>query len=160
MMFRSLILVGLLTTGCTVDTFASPSDSGDGGTQNDAQTGDGGQLLGDGGTSSETGADSALGFSLNGCTEASMVDMTAAGAVISWGAPVTPRCVKILKNQTVTWNGPFATDPLGSFGGDNGSPIVLTTSGASVKFTFTKTGAFGFHCLNHPSELGVVEVVE
>jgi hypothetical protein len=36
MMFRSLILVGLLTTGCTVDTFASPSDSGDGGTQNDA----------------------------------------------------------------------------------------------------------------------------
>ena len=163
MIKKLLLTVGLLSaTACSADAFSSPlTDAGTDSLETDSQPGD----VADGGTKAdvfEASADSpwtAVG-PLNGCTEQSSVDMTAAGGTINWGSPVTPKCVKILKNQSVTWKGDFSIDPLGSFGGSNGTPIILTTTGTSVTFQFTKVGIFGFHCLNHPSELGTVWVID
>lgn len=96
---------------------------------------------------------------LNGCTEASYVDKTAAGATITWNFTVDPKCVKIKAGQTVTWNGDFATHPLNPFGGDQGSPVPSKTTGTTATGTFPTAGTFGFHCVNHPSMLGAVKVV-
>ncbi len=97
--------------------------------------------------------------SLNGCTDASYSDQTAAGATITWDFTVSPKCVKIKAGQTVTWNGNFATHPINPFGGDQGSPVPSTSTGNTAKGTFPTAGTFGFHCVNHPSMLGAVKVV-
>lgn len=100
--------------------------------------------------------DAGGGGSVNGCT--TYADQTAAGGAITWDFTVAPKCVKVKVGQTVTWTGDFATHPLAPFNGDASNPIVIGTAGTS-KITFPVAGTFGFHCLNHPSMLGAVQVV-
>lgn len=97
--------------------------------------------------------------SLNGCTDSSYADNTAAGATITWDFTVSPKCVKIKAGQTVTWNGDLTTHPLNPFGGDQGSPVPSVAAGTTTKGTFPTAGTFGFHCANHPSMLGAIKVV-
>jgi len=91
---------------------------------------------------------------VNGCS--SYVDMTANGATIngpSNAAPAqfSPNCVHVRAGQSVTWNVELSAHPLGASGGDTPSPITTTVSGNSVTFAFPNAGAFGYHCLAHPT---------
>jgi len=100
---------------------------------------------------------------VNGCT--SYADMTAGGATIDGPmdfnpAQFSPNCVQIKAGQSVTWNVDFAAHPLAASGGDSPSPIATTSSGTTVTFTFPNAGAFGYHCLAHPTIMfGAVDVV-
>jgi plastocyanin len=91
---------------------------------------------------------------VNGCTD--YVDMTANGATINGPmdpnpAQFSPNCVHVKVGQTVTWNVLLSSHPLAASGGDSPSPITTTASGTSVTFTFSNAGAFGYHCLAHPT---------
>ena len=91
---------------------------------------------------------------VNGCE--TFVDMTANGGALNGpmnAAPAqfSPNCVHVKVGQSVTWNVDFAAHPLAASGGDTPSPIAETVSGTSMRFTFSKAGTFGYHCLAHPS---------
>jgi plastocyanin len=107
---------------------------------------------------------------VNGCTDAALAasDHTQPGdprAITIPGpgqapAQKVPACMTVKVGQSVTWNGGFTSHPLEPSGGDQGSPIGLTTTGTTVSFAFSAPGTFGFHCANHPSVmLGAVRVV-
>jgi plastocyanin len=76
------------------------------------------------------------------------------------GVNLTPvysiNCMKIAKGQKVTWtadnNVTFGNHPLTSEN-EVGTPIVNTSTGTTVSFTFNQTGTFGFHCLFHPGSM-------
>ncbi len=100
--------------------------------------------------------------SLNGCTPANTVDRTGViasrtiTAVFSGGFNYSPPCMKILTNQTVTFSMPFTNHPLrnGVISGititpQMGNPIVDTSSGSSMMFSFPTTGEFPFVCNVH-----------
>jgi plastocyanin len=137
---------------------ASPQDSGgqDVAT-NDASNDASAQDTG----TTETGSDAAA--PVNGCTaftdDTSVTTPTITGP--SGGSPsqYTPNCVHIKVGQSVTWNVDFSGHPLEAFGGTTPSPIMPTSSGTTVTFTFSSAGTFGFHCEFHPSIMfGAVEV--
>lgn len=102
---------------------------------------------------------------LNGCEEASAVDMTAASEVaIAFGGDLgnayEPACVRIKSGTAVTWTGSFATHPMrpgtvdpatGQTTPDTSSPIEATTEGDSATFTFPSAGEFPYFCVPHAS---------
>ena len=93
---------------------------------------------------------------INGCTPATAMDLTAAGAsrqIVTVGNSYSPHCVRIKVGQSVTWTADFQVHPLSSGtpagGPQAGSPITTTTSGNSKMFTFPAAGNFGFWCQVH-----------
>lgn len=103
-----------------------------------------------------TPADGGGGGTVNGCS--TYADATASGGAITWDFNVSPKCVQIKAGQTVTWTGDFGVHPMSAFNGDAPNPIT-NGSGGTAKITFPSAGTFGFHCLNHPSMLGAIQVV-
>jgi plastocyanin len=73
-----------------------------------------------------------------------------------------PRCLKVKANETVRWEGSFASHPLVSSGGDVPNPIDGVMVDASAGFvTFPNPGWYGFECQVHesPAEYGAILVV-
>jgi plastocyanin len=107
------------------------------------------------------------GFLLNGCTDNSFVDVSAgnqSARTVDWDlAQNFPYCFTISSGQSFVWkttvNLTFANHPLEPAGGDQNNPIMTTSSGTSVSFTFNNTGNFGFDCQFHPGTMrGVIRV--
>jgi plastocyanin len=98
---------------------------------------------------------------VNGCDPATTTVSTGDVTVTFPGSGATflytPSCIKVHAGATVTWNGDLASHPLEPDG--SGNPIVSTSSGTSVTFTFPTDGSFGFHCAFHSTMLGAVFVV-
>jgi len=112
----------------------------------------------------------------NGCTPSAYEDQRAANAarvigVATTGLTFTPRCLLIRMGQTVTWQGALTAHPLAAgnpddpSAGSEGSPILTTSSGDSVSFTFASAGTFPYQCQLHAfgagkGMAGVVAVTE
>jgi plastocyanin len=107
---------------------------------------------------------------LNGCTAAAAVDLTAAGAtrtIVLTDDVFTPKCSKIKVGQSVTWTGSFSDHPLapgiirtGSVETQPGSPIPSVTNGTTRTVAFPAAGDWAFYCTDHsPAMSGVVYVV-
>ena len=116
----------------------------------------------------DSGADvQDAGFSLNGCTDNSFVDVSNGNQstrTVDWDlAQNFPYCFTIAQNQSFIWNTTgmltFASHPLEPAGGDQNNPIVVTNSGTTVSFQFKNTGNYGFDCQFHPGIMrGVIRV--
>lgn len=109
-----------------------------------------------GGTAVDARTIDADADAINGCTRAGATDLTAAGAartIDTVGLSYSPSCIRIKAGQSVTWNSAFASHPLSSGtpagGPQAGSPITVTTSGASKTFAFPAAGTFGYFCQVH-----------
>jgi len=102
------------------------------------------------GTPEDAGTDTGT----NGCTDSDFVDASA----ITWDFQVSPRCVHVAVNQTVTWTGDFSVHPLAPLNGDTPNPITSNGATGSVTIKFPSSGTFGFHCVNHATMLGAVRV--
>ncbi len=62
-----------------------------------------------------------------------------------------PNCVTVSVGQSVVFQqADFAEHPLEPMGGTTPNPITLTSTGATVTFTFTSAGTYGFQCMLHP----------
>src|SRR5687768_524481 len=107
---------------------------------------------------------------INGCTAAMAVDLTAPGAtrtVVMTDDIFTPKCTKIQVGQSITWSGNFNDHPLApgilSAAGlemQPGSPIPSVTNGVSRTVMFPAAGDWAFYCSNHsPGMAGVIYVV-
>lgn len=69
-----------------------------------------------------------------------------------------PKCLKIKAGQTVTFKGGQSGDdfnfhPIKTACGPD-SQITLTSSDKSKSFTLSKTGVYGFFCVNHGTPQG------
>jgi plastocyanin len=109
----------------------------------------------------------------NGCTAAAYEDDRAAsaariiGIATEGGLNFTPKCMTIAVGQTVRWEGSLAAHPLAPGNidhpeaGSPDSPIVVTSSGSSVEFTFNSAGTFPYVCQVHSfgDGLGMAGVV-
>ncbi len=77
--------------------------------------------------------------------------------------PYTNRCAKVKVGSTVTFKGSFFHHPLQPSGGDEPTPIVLTSfdpDGGSLVVTMPVKGTYGYECMFHPSiMLGAIQVV-
>jgi hypothetical protein len=72
--------------------------------------------------------------------------------------PYSPPCVKIHAGMSVVWSGDFSLYPLAP--DVAASPIMSTSTGAKVSFTFQNVGTYGFHSTASPATmLGAVFVV-
>jgi len=82
---------------------------------------------------------------------------TAPGMVKIQDFAFNPATITVKKGDTVTWqNSDSATHRVVS---DDGTfDLGDQASGATVKFTFTKSGTFNYHCSIHSSMKGVVIV--
>lgn len=111
-------------------------------------------------SSSSSGNDA--GVTVNGCdtfTDATSGSATVNGPTGATPAQYSPNCVHIKTGQTVTFALDFTDHPMQPFGGDTPSPILETTSGTSVQFTFANAGTFGFQCEAHPGTMhGAIQV--
>jgi plastocyanin len=98
---------------------------------------------------------------LNGCKDSDFVDRKQPmdDRAIAWTYTVSPACITIAKDQSVTWNGNLMEHPLEARGGETNTPITPTGMGTSVAFGFSNVGDYGFGCQNHPFMTGVVRVV-
>jgi plastocyanin len=140
----------------------------DGGTNNASggQSSSGGQSNGgsaNGGSAS--GGDGSGGLSstianVNGCTPATAEDHSAATAdrkieVGTAGLTFTPKCMAIKAGQSVSFQGTLAGHPLApgnansETAGSPNNPIMKTSSGTSVSFTFPTAGAYPYYCVFH-----------
>ncbi len=107
----------------------------------------------------DTGSDTSVGV-VNGCTSFT-AGMTVTGPSGDNPSQYTPNCIQIAKGGMVTWNADFTVHPLQPSGGNTPTPIMLTSSGTTVSFTFPNTGTYGFECQAHPSIMfGAVEVTQ
>jgi plastocyanin len=93
---------------------------------------------------------------INGCTRATALDLSAAAddrTIAQVDISYTPRCIRIKKGQSVTWDAEFTFHPMTSgspsTGEQPGSPITQTSSGTTVTFNFPDEGVFGFWCEEH-----------
>ena len=96
---------------------------------------------------------------VNGCTLATAVDRTAAGAVRTVTFPslaYTPPCLRIAVGQSVTWSGDFGSHPLragivagGTATPQPGGPIADTSSGSTATFAFPTAGIYPYYCAAH-----------
>lgn len=93
----------------------------------------------------------------NGCTTFDDHTMQNDPRLITFPGPnltqvYSVSCMKITKGQSVTWtadqNVTFSAHPLQSEN-EMGTPIVATSSGTTVTFTFNAPGTYGFHCQFH-----------
>ena len=96
----------------------------------------------------------------NGCTASDYEDQSAADAlriigIATQGLTFTPPCLTIKAGQTVRWEGSLSAHPIAPGNPDDpeaGSaenPILETSSGQSVEFTFTDAGTFPYYCELH-----------
>jgi plastocyanin len=134
--------------GCSSDTPAPATDAG---------TTDTGAAVTDSG-GGDTGTTPAA---LNGCAAADYVDRSAAGAdrTVTWGFDQKPKCMKIAKGQTVTFNGDFTQHPLVEKGGDTPNPFASPKgSGGTRTVDFAAAGNFGYVCAIHGSITGAIFV--
>ena len=92
---------------------------------------------------------------VNGCTPATALDQTAAGAarmIATVGLSYSPNCLRIKTGQSVTWNSAFQTHPLqgGRVGvPDATSPIGSVSSGVTKTIAFPAAGNYGYFCIVH-----------
>lgn len=138
------------TTSGGTTTAASGASTGD---SSGTSTTTGG---GEGGAGGEGG--SAPG--INGCAEGDFVDGTDDGfdrtvLIGADGLVFTPKCLKIAAGQSVVFEGSLATHPLApgnaadNDAGSPDNPIVETTTGSSVEFTFDAPGTYPYFCEAH-----------
>jgi plastocyanin len=169
---KTWTILGASLLASVVALSCSDSGGGNDGGGNDSGTPDSGD--GDSGTKDSGKADTGTpdsgpkdsgpmgdaAFMLNGCGDGDFVDKSAPNdsRAITWDFNVSPKCILIAKGQTVTWNGTLTTHPLAPFNGDANNPIMTTSSGTTVNFTFANQGNYGFHCNVHASMQGVVRV--
>lgn len=153
----------LAVASCSSDDSKNDGGGGDSG-GNDAGKTDGGT---DSGGNDSGGMDSAMDTGvdtgpsdggLNGCTVFDDRSANNASRTITWGFNPTPKCIEIAQTQTVTWQGDLVFHPLGPLGGDTPNPIMSTSTGMSVMFTFPNAGFYGFRCNVHAGLEGVVHV--
>lgn len=160
------LLASLLTFSCSSDTGSTDGGNGDsgggdsGGKDSSADTGTPSDSGSPDSGPSDSGSMGDVPFTLNGCTDNDFVDRSAANAnrTITWDFSVQPKCILVAKGQTVTWQGTLTAHPLAPFNGDMPNPIMNTSTGTSVMFTFPNAGNYGFHCNIHASMQGVVRV--
>lgn len=80
---------------------------------------------------------------------------SASAATIQFGGALgfhySPSLIFISPGDTVTWQGDFSMHPLVSDEGDWTTP----TSGSTFSQTFTKPGAYHFHCFFHGAAGGI-----
>ncbi len=135
-------------------------------------------LLGQLGCSSTSGdgdgSAAATAPAINACAPEDYEDATAAAESrvvdVSTLAPFeyTPACLIIKSGQSVKFEGNLITHPLdagAAIEGSPTSPIVSTSSGLSIEFTFPLAGSFPYYCAAHGAPdgsgmAGVVHVVE
>lgn len=160
---RPLLVV--FTACLSLGAFACSSDTTGGGGSG-AAAGAGGDVGegGDGGGGAGGGAGGSAPSipTFNGCAAADYVDLSGAAAdrtiaVGRDGLVYTPKCATIAAGQTLTFQGSFpvhptapgnAADPnAGDYDGE--SPIVVTSSGTTVDFTFPDPGTYPFYCQMH-----------
>lgn len=110
---------------------------------------------------SDAGSDAAADFpTLNGCTAADYRDLSSASeqrvvAIAASGLNFTPKCMIVAAGQKVRWEGSLTAHPLspGSpadlASGTTDNPIMATSTGNSVEFTFPAAGTFPYHCTLH-----------
>jgi plastocyanin len=141
----------------------------DGGTDASAETDSASDAISDAGESDATdaSAESSVdagydGGVVNGCT--TFVDDTADGGILVGPttqppAQYVPNCVHITAGQSATWTANFGDHPLMAYKGTTPNPIVTTSTGTSVTFTFPNPGTYGYQCQFHPFAMfGAVEV--
>ncbi len=103
---------------------------------------------------------------LNGCEPSDYEDRSADAAdrsvaVGADGLVFTPRCMLIGVGQGVVFEGSLSAHPLAPgnpadpSAGSAKSPIVETSSGSSVSFTFPSAGTFPYYCTMHAFGAGM-----
>jgi plastocyanin len=118
----------------------------------------------------DAAVDAPAPLTINGCTAAMAVDLTASGAtrtVVITDDVYTPKCAKIQVGQSITWSGNFNDHPLAggiirgaSVETQPGSPIPSVTNGAMRTVVFSTAGDWAYYCPNHsPGMAGVIYVV-
>lgn len=122
----------------------------------EGETGAAGSAGGRGGSGTGgTAGDTTTFTALKPCSTESLY--TSAPTTITFGGEqvYTPACLKIARNTTVTFSGPFAGHQLEpSTRGTSGSPITSTTTGNTASFTFTQPGFFPYYCAFHGDDSG------
>jgi len=116
------------------------------------------------GASSDSGSESSGGGlaipEWNGCTTVDYDDRSADDAdrtiaIAQQGLTYTPKCMIVAPGQTVRWEGSLSAHPLASGNANDGAagspdnPIVATSTGSSVEFTFPDAGTFPYYCELH-----------
>jgi plastocyanin len=71
------------------------------------------------------------------------------------GLLYSPQCLSVPKGTTVTWSGALLAHPLRPSTRTPGSPIMATSDGMSVSFTFGSAGFFAYFCNEHGTDQGV-----
>jgi plastocyanin len=103
---------------------------------------------------------------LNGCTADEYADRSAEDAervvqIAAAGLVFTPPCMTIAAGQTVSFEGSLSAHPLAPGNADDhaagspDSPIVATSSGNRVEFTFDTPGTFAYFCELHSFGAGM-----
>ncbi|HVK68827.1 MAG TPA: plastocyanin/azurin family copper-binding protein, partial [Polyangium sp.] len=96
--------------------------------------------------------------SINGCTPAAAVDLTAetATTVTFSGLSYNPKCIKVKAGTVVTFSGNFTNHPLqgGVVNGAavpaaSGPFVPVTNSGNTKDFTLSTPGTYPFYCVPH-----------
>ncbi len=99
----------------------------------------------------------------NGCTDFKDATSIAFGGDLA--NTYSPACARVSAGATVTWSGDFSAHFL--VGGsadsegehpDSASPIKRTTTGTSVKVTFSDPGTYPYFCEQHGT-MGMVGAV-
>jgi plastocyanin len=104
-------------------------------------------------------------LALNGCKASDYEDRSAEDAdrtvlIAAEGVVYTPRCMTVAAGQTVHWEGRLSAHPMSPGNSDNeaagsrGNPIVPTSTGDGVDFTFENAGTFPYYCEVHSSGAG------
>ena len=162
------LLTGLYACSSDSTSSSSTSSSGgkaDGGSSSSSSSGGSSSSSSSGGSSSSSSSGPSSGdggTGVNGCT--TFVDRTDAAAsralTFDFGiASVPERCMKVKVGQDVVFNGVADFHPLSGFGGDPPSPFPTGATTDPTTVSFSAAGTFGYHCDNHASMNGAIQVV-
>jgi len=105
-------------------------------------------------------------LALNGCDPADYEDGSAEDSdrVVQIGAEglkFTPPCLRVAVGQTVTFEGSLTAHPIAPGNADDNAagspnnPILATSTGRSVAFTFESAGTFPYYCELHSFGAGM-----
>lgn len=145
-------------------------DQSNTGSNNDLATAS--QDLSTGGPDMTSTVDMAGPTVLNGCNTADFIDRTATAAIrtVAFGGTTgfaySPKCITVAAGQQVTFSGMFASHPLRpgvgatTTAGSPNNPIMATSTGTTVNFTFPTAGMYPYNCQLHDGSgmNGVVKV--
>lgn len=102
--------------------------------------------------------DAFMAPTLNGCTQATALDMTSMSSVTitQAGLSFTPPCIRVRTGTVVRFDVAFAFHPLRAgevvgtmVSSDPSSPIRSTDTGNTASFTMSAAGAYGYYCAVH-----------